>query len=186
MIPWTLPNILTLLRIILIPVFILFFYLPFEGHYWSSAGIFIAASVTDALDGFLARKLKQSSRFGAFLDPVADKLIISAALLLCTAKFATPWFTIPAIVIICREIIISALREWMAQVGQSTKVSVNIIGKIKTVIQMVAICFFISQPTTITPTLITGYVMLYTAFALTLWSMYVYLNITIQQAKTTK
>ena len=171
---WTLPNILTIMRIILIPVFVIFFYVPFSGHEWVSMGVFILAAVTDWLDGFLARHLKLISRFGAFLDPVADKLMVCTALLLCASKFATPWFAIPAIIIVCREIIISALREWMAEVGQRTKIGVNIIGKFKTFIQIVAICFFISQPTNFSIMLLIGYILLYAAVILTIWSMFVY------------
>ena len=181
--PWNLPNILTIFRIVLIPIFVIFFFVPFNGHQWVSMGVFILAAVTDLLDGFLARHLKLTSRFGAFLDPVADKLMICSALLLCASKFATPWFAIPAIIIVCREIIISALREWMAEVGQRTKIGVNIIGKFKTFIQIVAICFFISQPTNFSIMLLIGYILLYAAVILTIWSMFVYSCASIKHFK---
>ena len=181
--PWNLPNILTIFRIVLIPIFVIFFFVPFNGHQWVSMGVFILAAVTDLLDGFLARHLKLTSRFGAFLDPVADKLMICSALLLCASKFATPWFAIPAIIIVCREIIISALREWMAEVGQRTKIGVNIIGKFKTFIQIVAICFFISQATSFSIMLLIGYILLYAAVILTIWSMFVYSCASIKHFK---
>ena len=180
---WTPPNILTFTRILLIPVFVIFFYIPFQGHEWVSTGIFIAAALTDWLDGFLARHLKLSSRFGAFLDPVADKLMVASALLLCASKFATPLFAIPAIIIVCREILISALREWMAELGQRVKVGVNLLGKIKTFIQILAICFFISQPTQFSMLILTGYILLYAAAILTIWSMCVYSCLSIKNFK---
>ena len=180
---WTIPNILTIIRIALIPIFVIFFYTPFNDHYWVATGIFIVAAITDWLDGFLARYLKQTSRFGAFLDPVADKLIVLSALLLCATKFSGPLFAAPAIIMLCREIIISALREWMAEVGKRAKIGVNIIGKFKTFLQMVALCFFISQPAGYSPLAITGYIIFYVAAFLTIWSMVVYSKISIQQLK---
>jgi CDP-diacylglycerol---glycerol-3-phosphate 3-phosphatidyltransferase len=133
------PNILTFLRIILIPVFILLFYLPFRGSHVLAAIIFIFAAMTDWLDGYLARSLGQVSRLGTFLDPVADKLIVVTALILLVGDRALPYLAIPAIVIICREIMVSSLREWMAEIGQRKRLAVTLLGKIKTTLQMLAI-----------------------------------------------
>jgi CDP-diacylglycerol--glycerol-3-phosphate 3-phosphatidyltransferase/cardiolipin synthase len=171
------PNILTLLRIALIPVFVVVFYLPFGWSNAASAVIFTLAAVTDWLDGYLARRLGQQSRFGAFLDPVADKLMVVVALVLLVEADPTPALAIPAIVIIGREITISALREWMAEIGKRTNVSVNAIGKVKTTAQMLSIIFLLyKQPLMGAPVYIIGLVLLYVAAALTLWSMIVYLR----------
>lgn len=171
------PNALTLLRIVLIPVFVLLFYMPFEWSYLASAIVFALAGATDWLDGYLARRLNQSTPFGAFLDPVADKLMVAFALVLLVEHYHAWWFSLPAMVIIGREIVISALREWMAEVGKRTSVAVSYVGKIKTVFQMVAITGFL---------LISPYsplwlqticsILLYTAAILTLWSMMIYLR----------
>ncbi len=136
---WTLPNILTLLRIILIPVLVIVFYMPVQWSYQVSAMVFGLAAVTDWLDGYLARRLKQTSVFGAFLDPVADKLMVAVALVLLVQDNPSVLFVIPASIIIGREIAISALREWMSEIGERTRVAVSVIGKIKTITQMVAI-----------------------------------------------
>ena len=144
---WTLPNILTWIRIAAIPLIILLFYTP---YYWSdpAAGLlFAAAGITDSLDGYLARRLGQTSRLGAFLDPVADKLVVAVALVLLLSKDVPPmlgmsaeWariaLALTAIVIVGREIAISALREWMAEIGARRKVAVSIIGKYKTILQI--------------------------------------------------
>ncbi|WP_415894434.1 CDP-diacylglycerol--glycerol-3-phosphate 3-phosphatidyltransferase [Neptuniibacter sp. PT8_73] len=169
------PNILTSLRIVLIPVFVLIFYLPYSWAPIATGVVFAVAGVTDWLDGYLARKLNQTSPFGAFLDPVADKLMVAISLALLVESYASWWITIPAIVIIGREIVISALREWMAEVGQRASVAVSYIGKVKTALQMLAIMLMIvTEPyTTIS---IAGIVALYLAAALTLWSMYQYLR----------
>jgi len=174
---WTLPNILTLLRIILIPVLVVAFYLPGQWSYQLSAAIFGLAALTDWLDGYLARRLKQLSVFGAFLDPVADKLMVAVALVLLVQDNPSVTFTIPAAIIIGREIAISALREWMSEIGERTKVAVSIIGKIKTVIQMVSIVLLLYKvPLGPLPTHDVGVVLLYIAAILTLWSMIVYLR----------
>ncbi len=131
---WNLPNILTLMRIALIPVFIVVYYLPWEWHHFASAAIFGLAALTDWVDGYLARKFNQVTPFGAFLDPVADKLIVVAALVLLLEVHSTPWFALPAIVIIGREIVISALREWMSELGSRGSVAVSMMGKIKTLV----------------------------------------------------
>lgn len=171
----TLPNFLTLLRIVLIPFFIVSFYLPFGWAHWLTAGIFLLAAVTDWLDGYLARQLKQSSAFGAFLDPVADKLMVAAALVLIVSQYPQIWTAIAGIVVISREILISALREWMAELGKRASVKVSFIGKIKTTFQMIALIILLSQPTGYTPFVIFGFVMLGVAVVLTLWSMVLYL-----------
>lgn len=173
----TIPNILTILRIILIPCFVIVYYLPIPYSGYTTAGIFCLAGLTDWLDGFLARKLNQTTRFGAFLDPVADKLIVVVALVLLVGSYGSILITIPAIIIICREIMISALREWMADIGKRTSVSVNLIGKAKTLIQIVGIIILLSQPIDWRmTTVIVGVVFLYIAAALTIWSMITYLN----------
>lgn len=173
----SIPNILTIARIVLIPCFVIAFYLPTRHAGVITASIFCLAGITDWLDGFLARKLNQTSRFGAFLDPVADKLIVAVALVLLVGRYAWIWMTIPAAVIVCREITISALREWMAEVGQHTSVSVNYIGKCKTVIQILSIIILLWQPADRhSYWVILGIVLMYVATFLTLWSMITYLR----------
>ena len=141
-----LPNILTLSRIIMIPVFVVIFYLPVGWSYLVSAAIFGLAAATDWLDGYLARKLDQSTPFGAFLDPVADKLMVAVALAVLIEEHSAILLTIPATVIIGREIVISALREWMAEIGSRASVAVSYIGKIKTTAQMAAIVGLLAFP----------------------------------------
>jgi CDP-diacylglycerol--glycerol-3-phosphate 3-phosphatidyltransferase len=172
----TLPNYLTLLRVFLIPVFVAVFYLPYEWAHFIAAMIFALACITDLLDGYLARKWDQTSRFGAFLDPVADKLIVSTALVMIVA---IPWIhgvVIPIAIIIGREILVSALREWMAQIGDRTKVAVANVAKWKTLSQMVGIGFLIGYtPNMPEFLLVIGYLTLWIATFLTLWTMIVYL-----------
>jgi len=171
------PNILTLTRIAVIPVFVLVFFLPFDWAHPVSAAIFAVAAFTDWLDGYLARKLQQTSRFGAFLDPVADKLMVAVTLILLVEADPTVWLALPAIVIIGREIAISALREWMAEIGERTQVAVSYIGKIKTVGQMLALLLLLyREPIGDFPTYEVGLVLLYIAVVLTLWSMVIYIN----------
>jgi CDP-diacylglycerol--glycerol-3-phosphate 3-phosphatidyltransferase len=173
----TLPNILTLLRIILIPVLVVVFYLPGKWMPLLSAAIFGLAAITDWLDGYLARRLKQQSVFGAFLDPVADKLMVAVALVLLVEANHELFFTIPVAVIIGREIAISALREWMSELGKRATVAVSIIGKIKTTAQMVAILLLLYDlPVGLFPTHEVGLVLLYVAAVLTLWSMLIYMR----------
>jgi CDP-diacylglycerol--glycerol-3-phosphate 3-phosphatidyltransferase/cardiolipin synthase len=173
---WTIPNILTLIRIILIPVLVIVFYVPGQWSYQLSAAIFGIAALTDLLDGYLARRLNQLSAFGAFLDPVADKLMVAVALVLLVQDNPSPLFAIPAAIIIGREIAISALREWMSEIGARTKVAVSIIGKLKTTIQMVAILLLLYRVEVGNiPTHTVGLVLLYIAAVLTLWSMVVYM-----------
>ena len=174
---WTIPNLLTLLRIILIPVLVLVFYSPLHWSYQISAAIFGLAAITDWLDGYLARLLQQLSVFGAFLDPVADKLMVAVALVLLVQDNPSPLFAVPAAIIIGREIAISALREWMSEIGERTKVAVSIVGKIKTTIQMIAILLLLYKfPLGPFPTHEVGVILLYVAAILTLWSMLVYLR----------
>lgn len=174
---WTVPNILTILRIVLVPVLMIAFYVPFPHHHGVAATIFLIAAFTDWLDGFLARYFQQTTKLGAFLDPVADKLMVAAALALLITLYPYSWVAIPAIVIICREIIVSALREWMAELGQSAIVKVSSIGKIKTASQMIAIFLLLLKPKNLTDIwVIIGFVLLYTAVLLTVYSMWLYLS----------
>lgn len=168
------PNSLTYFRILLIPVFIVLFYLPFEWSYFWAALVFTLAAVTDWFDGFLARQLDQTTPFGAFLDPVADKVMVAAALVLITEDYSSVLVTIPAMIMIAREIIISALREWMAEIGKRSRVAVSWIGKWKTTIQMLALIGLIWQQSIY---MIWGsYLLLYVATGLTLVSAYDYLR----------
>ncbi len=170
------PISLTWLRILLIPVLVAIFYISW---YWSqplASLIFTLAGITDWADGYLARKFNQTSRFGAFLDPVADKLLVATALVILTQTYNALWMTIPAIIIIGREITISALREWMAQMGQRSKVSVAFIGKLKTATQMLALVLLLyHQPVFGWSPVMLGIVLLDIAAALTLVSMLKYL-----------
>ena len=173
-----LPTSLTLLRVGLIPLLVVVFYLPWSWHYVAAAGIFALAGFTDWADGYLARRLGQETRFGAFLDPVADKLIVVVALVVLLQRQATPEFALPTMIIIGRELVISALREWMAELGQRARVAVSGIGKVKTTLQMVAITALLvfdrdgSFP--VFNQVALG--LLYGAALLTLWSMAIYLR----------
>jgi len=170
------PNILTLLRIILIPVLVGVFYLPWGANILATL-VFALAAITDWFDGYLARRWNQTSAFGAFLDPVADKLVVAVALVLLVQDHPTHWMAIPAAVIIGREITISALREWMAEIGQRATVAVSMIGKIKTTAQMTALLMLLyEEPLFGIPIYEIGFVSLYIAAILTLWSMIVYLQ----------
>ncbi len=172
------PNLLTLARIVFIPLVIIVFYLPTELAGPLAAILFAIAGITDWLDGYLARRLNQMSRFGAFLDPVADKLMVAAALLLIVDRFGGVWVTAAAAIIIGREIAISALREWMAGIGDSRKVAVSYLGKVKTTAQMFALFFLLYQhPLLGLPTLTIGFVLLAISAVLTLWSMINYLRL---------
>lgn len=173
----SLPNLLTLFRILLIPVFIVIFYLPFSWSRAVAAGIFALACFTDWMDGYFARRLELMSPFGAFLDPVADKLLVASALLLLVGSRNVDYITLPAIIIVGREIVISALREWMAEVGQRASVTVSYIGKIKTTLQMAAIFLLIAFDPLQNWLGIIGFILLYVAAILTMWSMVIYLTI---------
>lgn len=171
------PNILTIIRIILIPFLVLVFYLPFNGNNYAAAIIFALAGFTDWLDGYLARAFNQTSDLGAFLDPVADKLVIAVALVLIVGEHQFPYIAIPAAVIVGREIVISALREWMAEIGKRASVAVSYVGKAKTMIQMLAVLLLLLyRPNGYQFIGYLGYFCLYIAAILTLWSMFMYLK----------
>lgn len=167
------PIILTLIRIALIPVFVIAFYLPYEWSAFAAALIFVIAGATDWLDGYLARSLGQTTRFGAFLDPVADKVMVAIALVLIAEYYSSIWVTIPAATMIAREVIISALREWMAELGKRASVAVSWVGKFKTAAQMFALTMLLWRENEWI--IYVGYAALYIATALTYWSMYQYL-----------
>jgi CDP-diacylglycerol--glycerol-3-phosphate 3-phosphatidyltransferase len=153
------------------------YYLPWQWSHVASAAIFGLAALTDWVDGFLARKLDQVTPFGAFLDPVADKLIVVAAIVLLLEVHSTPWFALPAIVIIGREIVISALREWMANLGVGDNVAVSMLGKIKTWIQMVAVALLLLAKPEQEWLMQIGFVAIYVAALMTIWSMIQYLRL---------
>lgn len=177
------PNILTMARIALIPVFLAIAYWPhameINGHasgmfrHLLLTGVFVLAAVTDWFDGYLARALNQTSAFGRFLDPVADKLMVAAALIVLVQWQPNISMAFAAIVIISREIAVSALREWMAELGARTSVAVSAVGKYKTAFQMIAITVFLLNWQ---PLEWIAYILLYTAVILTLWSMMIYLK----------
>ena len=175
--PLSLPNLLTSLRILLIPVLVLCFYLfPLDVRYLASALIFSIASLTDWADGYLARRMGQMTPFGEFLDPVADKLLVAVALILLVEAHASALLAIPALVIVGREIVVSALREWMSKYSDHRGVRVSFVAKVKTGFQMTAIIVLLAQgPDLTAPLVILGYLLLYVAAGLTLWSMYQYL-----------
>ena len=171
------PNFLTLTRIVLVPFLVIIFYLPFEWSCLACAGIFAFAAATDWFDGYLARRLNQTTPFGAFFDPVADKIMVATALCLLIDEFRAFWVTVPALIIIGREIVISALREWMAELGKRTSVAVSMIGKAKTMAQMAAITLLLLSPVPVDSWIgFYGVLLLYLSAILTLWSMYVYLK----------
>ena len=178
------PNSLTLFRIVLIPVLVVLYYWDMPRRELLVTGVFVVAGLTDWLDGFLARTMGTTSKLGAFLDPVADKLIVSTALVLLVsdlsvlAKVIHPMlFAIAVCIIIGREIVISALREWMAEMGERGVVKVGVLGKVKTVFQMVSIGFLLyGLPVYGLPIFLIGEIAFYVAAALTLWSMWAYLS----------
>ena len=185
---WTLPNILTWLRIAAIPLIVVLYYVPFTWSYPAAGLLFAAAGITDSLDGYLARRLGQTSRLGAFLDPVADKLIVAVALvLLLSTEMPSVLGLAPhevrvlvaltAIVIIGREIAISALREWMAEIGQRRKVAVSQLGKYKTILQIVGLSMMLYRSDLLgLPVFELGLALTVVAAAATLVSMVVYLR----------
>ena len=171
----TLPTALTLGRIALVPVLVVLFYLPFDWARPVAALAFLLGGLTDWLDGYLARRLDQHSPFGAFLDPVADKVMIAVVLVMLVEDDPQVWLALPAMVIIGREIVISALREWMAEIGQRARVAVSAIGKLKTIAQLVALLLMLyHEPLLGLPTYTIGFVLLYVAAVLTLYSMVEY------------
>ncbi len=173
----TLPTIVTLFRIFLIPVFVVVFYLPTSWAYMAAALVFTLASVTDWVDGYLARVLNQESAFGAFLDPVADKLMVAVAIILLVEVNPSPLVAIPSIVIISREITVSALREWMAELGSRATIKVSFIGKAKTTVQLISLILMIyHQDLFGLPLYEIGLALYYVAAFLTLYSMILYLK----------
>jgi len=173
----TAPTVITLTRIALIPVLMLAFYLPVTWQNELAVGVFILAGITDWLDGWLARRTAQTSRFGAFLDPVADKLMVSIALIMIIAGDPHWPLVISAAIIIGREITVSALREWMAELGSRGLVAVGWLGKLKTTMQMIAIGFLLyAKPLFGLPVFAIGQVLLVIAAGLTLLSMAQYLR----------
>lgn len=173
---FNLPTYLTLLRIALIPLLAVVFYLPWEYSKPVCTLIFLLACLTDWLDGYLARKMHMETAFGAFLDPVADKLMVAIVLVLIVQVEASPYLAIPAAVIIGREITIASLREWMAEIGQRAKVKVSQLGKWKTTVQMTAVSLLLYRDDLLgLPISVMGYWLLYISAILTLWSMVNYL-----------
>jgi len=180
-------NVLTVARIVMIPLVVLLFYMPYPWAKAAAASVFILAAITDSLDGYLARRLGQISALGEFLDPVADKLMVATALILLVShepqqlrwvKFDPRLLiTLTAAVIIGREITISALREWMAEVGARGKVAVSSIGKLKTIFQMTGLSMMLFHSDVwFIPAYELGLLCLVSAAALTLWSMVIYLQ----------
>ena len=176
------PNGLTLFRIVLIPVFVAVYLLPVPWVNEAATMVFALAAMTDWLDGYFARRLNQTSAFGAFLDPVADKLMVAVALILIVNQNPSGlpgvWIAVPAAVIVGREIAVSALREWMSEVGARAKVAVSMIGKVKTGTQIFSILFLLYQhPVLGFPVVNIGVGLLYLSALLTLWSMFIYLRV---------
>ena len=174
--PMNLPNLVTLIRILLVPVFALAYLLPGDALNLYAGMLFALAASTDWLDGFLARKLGQATDFGAFLDPVADKLIVVVALTLLIGRHANLWLTLPGLIIVGREVLVSALREWMAEMNRRGLVAVSLLGKVKTTLQMAAITLLlVNAPEPLDYWVVGGYALLYAAAFLTLWSMFIHL-----------
>jgi CDP-diacylglycerol--glycerol-3-phosphate 3-phosphatidyltransferase len=175
---FNLPNTLTWLRILMIPGIVVLFYLPV---WWAhpAAGVgFALAGITDTLDGYFARKLGQTSRLGAFLDPVADKLIVAAALVLIVSRDPQWYMVIAAIVIIGREIAVSALREWMAEIGARGRIKVSVLGKYKTIMQIIGLSLLLFRLDLLgIPIYPLGLILTGVAAVLTLWSMILYLRL---------
>lgn len=173
----SLPIALTWTRLALVPIFVLVFYLPFWWTPPASALLFALAGITDWVDGYLARRWQVVSKFGAFLDPVADKIMVGVALVLLVQHDNSVWLALPAAVIIGREITISALREWMAQEGVGSRVAVSFLGKLKTAFQIIAISMLLFRyDIWIIPVYELGKLLLLFAAGLTLWSMFGYLQ----------
>lgn len=181
---WTIPNQITMFRIILIPVFILVFYLPISWSHFGAFAVFWLAAISDALDGYLARKMNLSSAFGAFIDPVADKLMVVCALAMLIEDYQSLYVTIPAAIMISREIFISALREFMSSRGCRNVIAVSNLGKWKTAAQMLGIMGLIWQPDYEIPLILfylphevinyASYIFYAVATILTVWSMIEY------------
>src|SRR6202161_341102 len=176
---WNVPNTLTWLRILMIPAILALFYLlPYPWADPAACAAFALAGITDTLDGYYARKLGQTSRLGAFLDPVADKLIVAAALVLIVSRDPSWYLVIVATVIIGREIAVSALREWMAEIGATGRIKVSVWGKYKTIMQIVGLSFLLFRQDLFgIPVYKLGLVLTGIATVLTLWSMFLYLRL---------
>jgi len=175
--PYTVPNLLTALRIVLIPVIVGLFYLPYGWGDMVAGVLFAIAGITDTLDGYVARRMGQVSHLGTFLDPVADKLIVATALVLIVSRNPDWYVTLTACVIIGREIAISALREWMAEIGARKKVAVSALGKFKTIAQIVGLSMMLFRENFLgLPIYWIGLVLTIVAAVLTLWSMALYLE----------
>ena len=176
---WNLPNTLTWLRILMIPAILALFYLlPYPWADPAACAAFALAGITDTLDGYYARKLGQTSRLGAFLDPVADKLIVAAALVLIVSRDPRWFVVIVAVVIIGREIAVSALREWMAEIGARNRIKVTVLAKYKTIMQIVGLSMLLYRQNLFgLPTYKLGLVLTAVAAVLTLWSMIQYLRV---------
>ncbi len=173
----TLPTIITLARIALIPLFVVVFYLPYGWANLASAAIFALASISDWVDGYLARSLKQESAFGAFLDPVADKLMVVVAIILIVQTNPSIYIALPSIIIVAREISISALREWMAELRKSATVKVSFIGKAKTTAQLISLLLLIyGEPVNGIPVFEIGLALNFLAALFTIISMFIYLR----------
>lgn len=171
------PNVLTVGRILAVPLIVLLFYLPQPWAKTASAVVFILAALTDTLDGYLARRLNLTSPLGEFLDPVADKLMVATALVLLVGYDTRWWVVLTAVVIIGREITVSALREWMAQLGSRATVAVSGMGKLKTIVQMTGLSMMMFRKDVWgIPAYQIGVFLLVIAAALTLWSMWSYLQ----------
>ncbi|HET9485474.1 MAG TPA: CDP-diacylglycerol--glycerol-3-phosphate 3-phosphatidyltransferase, partial [Xanthomonadales bacterium] len=171
------PTVLTLFRIALVPIMVITFYLPYRGMNLVTAAMFAIGAITDWLDGYLARRYAQTSAFGAFLDPVADKLAVTVALFMLVQHDPTPLMAIVCTIIVGREITISALREWMAEIGQRARVRVATLGKIKTIVQMVAIIILLYRhPFMELPMYKFGQLLLIASAVLTIWSAVMYLQ----------
>jgi len=181
---FNIPTLLTLFRIFLIPIMVVVFYLPFEhARMWCTL-IFLLASITDWFDGYLARKLNLQTAFGAFLDPVADKLMVVVILVLVVQADPTIYVAIPAAIIIGREVTVASLREWMAELGQRSLVEVSAWGKYKTGFQMFSILCLLYQASLVgIPVRLLGLISIYIASALTIWSMWQYIKIAWPQFK---
>ncbi len=174
---FNLPNALTWFRIVAIPLVVIVYYLPVHWARPAAGVLFALAGITDYFDGYLARRLNQTSRFGAFLDPVADKLIVSTALVLLVQGNPTFWLAIVAGIIIGREITVSALREWMSLIGARARVAVTFFGKWKTTVQIVGISLMLyKEPIGSVKVYPIGIALLFVAAALTIWSMLGYLR----------
>lgn len=175
-----LPNALTWVRVACIPLLVLI-HISVESHHWVAAACFAVAASTDLFDGYLARRFDATTALGEFLDPVADKLLVITALVLLIGQYGSLWLTLPGIIIVCRELMISALREWLAETGKQLRIPVSFLAKIKTGLQMVAITILLAnQPNMslagIHPWTVIGFILIYVAAIFTIWTMCLYVQ----------